>query len=59
MKGINWSYATKAIVSLLGNATLIIQQYPHVSWQQAATAGITTILVWLAPNTSSPTQKVE
>lgn len=47
---INWNYATKAIVSLLGSAEYVLSQYPHITWQQAATAVITTFLVWLVPN---------
>lgn len=50
---INWNYATKAIVSLLGSSEYVLSQYPHITWQQAATAVITTFLVWLVPNTPS------
>lgn len=55
---INWTYATKAIVSLLGNAQLLLTQYPHVTWQEMTAVVITSTLVWLVPNTSANSQQV-
>lgn len=52
---VNWNYATKAIVSLLGNAEYVLSQYPHITWQQAATALVTTFLVWFVPNSPANT----
>jgi hypothetical protein len=51
MTAINWTYATKAIVSVIGTAELLITQYPHVTWQQMAAGVATSFLVWLVPNT--------
>lgn len=55
---INWTYATKAIVSLLGNAQLLLTQYPHVTWQEMTAAVITSALVWLVPNTPANSPQV-
>lgn len=58
---INWGYANKAIVSLLGDVVLYLQEYPGVGWKQITIGLIGTALVWLVPNTSKsvPTQKAE
>ena len=50
---INWTYATKFIVSVLGSASAYLTT-PTMSWKQAVVLGITSVLVWLVPNTSPP-----
>jgi hypothetical protein len=55
---INWTYATKAIVSIIGTAELLVTQYPHISWQQMAAGAATSFLVWLVPNTPKVTPVV-
>jgi hypothetical protein len=55
---INWTYATKAIVSIIGTAELLVTQYPHISWQQMAAGVATSFLVWLVPNTPKATPVV-
>jgi hypothetical protein len=48
---INWTYATKAIVSLFGNAS-VLSSVSVVTWKELATAAATALLVWLVPNTT-------
>lgn len=49
---INWTYASKALISLAGTAYTLLVQYPHVTWQQIVTGMLTASLVWLVPNTT-------
>lgn len=49
---INWTYATKALMSLAGSAYTLLAQYPHVTWQEIVTAVLTAGMVWLVPNTT-------
>lgn len=51
---LNWNYATKFIVSILGSAATYLNT-PDMGWKQAVILGITSVLVWLVPNTSNPT----
>lgn len=50
---INWTYATKAIVSVLGSVSVYLQT-PDITWKEGVALLITSILVWLVPNTSNP-----
>jgi hypothetical protein len=51
---INWTYATKFIVSLAGNAIAFLQEYPNITWQQLTAGLIISVLIWLVPNTPKP-----
>ena len=48
---LNWTYATKAIVSLFGNAA-VLSSLNNVTWKEIAAGVATAFLVWLVPNTS-------
>jgi hypothetical protein len=50
---INWTYATKAIISLFGNAG-VLSSVSHVTWKELAAGAATAFLVWLVPNTTKP-----
>ena len=50
---INWTYADKAIVSVLTSASAYIAN-PDMSWRSAVVLTIGCILVWLVPNTQNP-----
>lgn len=47
----NISYINKTIIALLFGAMTTLVDYPHINWQQAALAGVQTVLVYLVPNT--------
>jgi hypothetical protein len=50
---INWTYADKFIVSVLGSVSTYLAT-PNMTWREGVILGITSILVWLVPNTSTP-----
>jgi hypothetical protein len=50
---LNWTYATKFIVSVLGSTSTYLAT-PNMTWREAVILGITSVMVWLVPNTSIP-----
>jgi hypothetical protein len=50
---LNWTYADKFIVSVLGSVSTYLAT-PNMTWREGVILGITSILVWLVPNTSNP-----
>lgn len=51
---INYTYATKFIVSILGSVSTYLAT-PSMTWREGVILGITSVMVWLVPNTSNPT----
>jgi hypothetical protein len=53
MPKFNWTYATKFIVSVLGSVSTYLAT-PNMTWREGVILGITSVMVWLVPNTSNP-----
>lgn len=52
---INWTYATKTVVSVLTSAEVYLTT-PNMGWKEAVALGIGSMLVWLVPNTQNPSK---
>lgn len=49
---INWTYADKAIVSVLSNVVVYLNT-PNMTWREGTALAIGSLLVWLVPNTGN------